>query len=229
MEILQKLQEKYISEFTNNVPFNEFVLNIVVTAVLVTILRWFYIRYGQAISNRSKFANNFLPLALGTLLIIMIVKSSIALSLGLVGALSIVRFRAAIKDPEELTYLFFVIGIGLAGGANQPLLAAITFAFIITLLFINNLLIGKKPFVKENRLFVNINTDTDDLKAITKVLSNILPYVELKRLDTLEKGMDLSFVCKAENIEQINQIKTQISQLSKATQLSIIDQPDLIV
>lgn len=229
MEVLQKLQEKYINEFTNNVPFDEFVLNILVTAVLVTILRWFYIRFGQAISNRSKFANNFLPLALGTLLIIMIVKSSIALSLGLVGALSIVRFRAAIKDPEELTYLFFVIGLGLAGGANQPLLAVITFAFIITLLYINNILIGKKPFVKENRLFVNINTDTDDLQAITKVLSNILPYVELKRLDTLEKGMDLSFICKAENIEQISQIKTEISQLSKATQLSIIDQPDLIV
>ena len=229
MEILQKLQEKYINEFTNNVPFDEFVLNILVTAVLVTILRWFYIRYGQAISNRSKFANNFLPLALGTLLIIMIVKSSIALSLGLVGALSIVRFRAAIKDPEELTYLFFVIGLGLAGGANQPLLAVITFAFIISLLYINNILIGKKPFVKENRLFVNISTDTNDLKVITKVLSNILPYVELKRLDTLEKGMDLSFICKAENIEQINQMKNEISQLSKATQLSIIDQPDLIV
>ena len=57
------------------------------------------------------------------ILIISIVKSSLALSLGLVGALSIVRFRAAIKEPEELVYLFFVISIGLSNGANQFLLS----------------------------------------------------------------------------------------------------------
>ena len=51
-----------------------------------------------------------------TMLIITVVKSSLALSLGLVGALSIVRFRAAIKEPEELAYLFLTIAIGLALG-----------------------------------------------------------------------------------------------------------------
>ena len=48
-----------------------------------------------------------------TMLIISIVKSSLALSLGLVGALSIIRFRAAIKEPEELAYLFLAIGISI--------------------------------------------------------------------------------------------------------------------
>tara|TARA_B100000959_G_scaffold272031_1_gene320892 strand:+ start:91 stop:627 length:537 start_codon:yes stop_codon:yes gene_type:complete len=54
-----------------------------------------------------------------TIGVIAVVKSSLALSLGLVGALSIVRFRAAIKDPEELVYLFLCIGIGLALGATD--------------------------------------------------------------------------------------------------------------
>ena len=53
-----------------------------------------------------------------TMLIISIVKSSLALSLGLVGALSVIRFRAAIKEPEELTYLFLTIAIGLGFGAK---------------------------------------------------------------------------------------------------------------
>ena len=73
-------------------------------------------------------------LAVATTLIITIVKSSLALSLGLVGALSIVRFRAAIKDPEELTYLFLVIAIGLGLGANQPLLTVIGFLVAITVI-----------------------------------------------------------------------------------------------
>jgi uncharacterized membrane protein YhiD involved in acid resistance len=229
MDLIQKIQEKYIQEFTNNVPFDEFLLNILVVAILASALRFFYIHFGTAISNRRKFGNNFLPLALGTLLIIMIVKSSIALSLGLVGALSIVRFRAAIKDPEELTFLFFAIGIGLAGGANQPILAVIAFSLIIGILYLNKLFIKKGAFRQEDRMFVNITTDTEDLDKITKLLSTIFPYVELKRLDTLEKGMDLSFICKADSMDQLSKAKNEITQLSEQTRLSIVDQPDLIV
>ena len=229
MDLIQKIQEKYIQEFSNNIPLDEFLLNIIVTAILISLLRLFYINFGSAISNRRKFAANFLPLALGTLLIIMIVKSSIALSLGLVGALSIVRYRAAIKDPEELTYLFIAIGIGLAGGANQPILAIVAFTFIVLLLYLSKRFTGHNAFKKEDRLFVNIHTDVDSLEQITKVLTDILPYVELKRLDTLEKGLDVSFICKAESLKQISTLKDNVQKLSDATRLSIIDQPDLIV
>ena len=88
MDFLQTLQERYIQEFSNNVPLGEFLVNLLVPTLLTRLLRLFFIHFGSAVSNRRRFANNFLPLALGTLLIIMIVKSSIALSLGLVGALS---------------------------------------------------------------------------------------------------------------------------------------------
>jgi uncharacterized membrane protein YhiD involved in acid resistance len=229
MNILQKLQEQYVNEFNANIPLDEFLLNIFVVAILVSLLRIFYIRYGNSHSNRKKFAANFLPLALSTLLVIMIVKSSIALSLGLVGALSIVRFRAAIKDPEELTYLFFTIGIGLAGGANQPILAVVSFLVIISLLFLNKVLTNKVAFKNENRMYVNIQTDENDLKKITKILTDILPYVELKRMDMIEQGLDLSYICKTESIDQLDQLKNNLSALSPNTKLSIIDQPDLIV
>ena len=65
---------------------------------------------------------------------IVIIKNSLALSLGLVGALSIVRFRAAIKEPEELVYLFLVIAIGLGCGAGQ--IKVITVGILTSLLII---------------------------------------------------------------------------------------------
>jgi len=229
MDIFQKIQEKYIQEFSNNVPLDEFLFNILVTALLIALLRLFYIRYGNAISNRRKFAANFLPLALGTLLIIMIVKSSIALSLGLVGALSIVRYRAAIKDPEELTYLFITIGIGLAGGANQPILAIVAFTLIIGLLFAGKLISGKKAFKREDQLLVHIETDIDDFSRISRLLTENLNFVELKRMDTLEKGLNLSFVVRAENLEQLNQLKEGITAFSPANRLSVIQQPAVIL
>jgi uncharacterized membrane protein YhiD involved in acid resistance len=71
------------------------------------------------------FAKNFVLIATTTMMIITIVKSSLALSLGLVGALSIVRFRAAIKEPEELAYLFLTIAIGLGFGAGQRIITII--------------------------------------------------------------------------------------------------------
>jgi Domain of unknown function (DUF4956) len=229
MNFLEKFNERYIQEFNETIPIDEFILNMLTVALLVYCLRLYYIRFGTTLSNRTRFANNFLPLALGTLLIIMVVKSSIALSLGLVGALSIVRYRAAIKDPEELTYLLVVIGLGLAGGANQPVLAVVAFVFIIALLYLHRLLTNKQSFRSTDRLFVNIQTDIKDLERISELLSQHFSYVELKRLDTRKDGLDLSFICKADNLNQISQVQQKITALSEKSQLSIIDQPDLIV
>ena len=87
--------------------------------VLALILRWHFQRFGSTLSNRAEFAQVFPFIVMTTILIITIVKSSLALSLGLVGALSIVRFRTPIKEPEELAYLFMAIAIGLGLGADQ--------------------------------------------------------------------------------------------------------------
>ncbi|MEL7222894.1 MAG: DUF4956 domain-containing protein, partial [Bacteroidota bacterium] len=184
--------------------------------------------YGNAVSNRRRFANNFLPLTLGTLLVIMIVKSSIALSLGLVGALSIVRFRAAIKDPEELVYLFMTIGIGLACGANQPLLAVIAFTAILTIIWAGKMIGGEQKKLS-GRLFINITTDLEDLEVITKLLVEHLNSVELKRMDTLDQGLDLSFVGRADSPQQLNALQQAVRKLSDSTKLSLLEQPELIV
>src|SRR5687768_8190289 len=94
----------------DNASHERFFVNMLLAAVLTYTLSLFYIRFGTAMSNRRKFARNFMLLALTTMMIIHIVQTSVALSLGLVGALSIVRFRAAIKEPEELAYLFLNVG-----------------------------------------------------------------------------------------------------------------------
>ena len=137
--------EQYLADFTNTINIVDFIVGLLVAALLSLILKFFYVRFATSISNREKFASNFVPLALTTMLVISVVQASIALSLGLVGALSIVRFRAAIKEPEELTYLFLTIGIGLVAGANKPLLAVLAMLVILPLIYINRVFgTGKK-------------------------------------------------------------------------------------
>lgn len=108
-----KTFEEFLTTQTHQMPIGNFIINILIAALLAFILALIYRRFGNSLSNRKMFSANFVVLAVTTMLIISIVKSSLALSLGLVGALSIVRFRAAIKEPEELSFLFLTIAIGL--------------------------------------------------------------------------------------------------------------------
>ena len=103
--------EDFIANTSTRIPIITFIFNFCITGLLTIPLSWAYINYGGSLSNRRTFSKNFILLSMTTMLIISIVKSSLALSLGLVGALSIIRFRAAIKEPEELAYLFIAIAI----------------------------------------------------------------------------------------------------------------------
>lgn len=221
--------EDYLNQFTNTVNITDFAIAMLTTAILAVVIRMYYIRYGEAVSNRKRFANTFLPLALSTMLIITIVKSSIALSLGLVGALSIVRFRAAIKDPEELTYLFLVIGLGLATGANQVAVAFVAIPAILLLLWINNRMSGKRAPSGSGSMYVHIDTDTDDLQRITGLLTDTLNFVELKRMDTADKGLSLSYIVRADTVDQLNTLREKVTSISDGTSLSVIERPEIVV
>ena len=113
--------QDFLTNQSVQVDLPSFALNIALAALLAWILGQVYVRFGESLSNRQQFSRNFMLIATTTVLIISIVKSSLALSLGLVGALSIVRFRAAIKEPEELAYLFLCISIPLTRTADYLL------------------------------------------------------------------------------------------------------------
>ena len=97
----------------------EAVIQAVVLSLLSIFMSLVYFFRANSLSNRARLAALLPFMSLTTMLIISIVRSSLALSLGLVGALSIVRFRAAIKDPEELAYIFLAIALGLGFGDDR--------------------------------------------------------------------------------------------------------------
>ena len=114
----------------SGVSLLDFVINLALTGVLTFLLGLMYDRYSRVLSNRKVMIKTLVLVGMTTMLIISIVKSSVALSLGLVGALSIVRFRTAIKEPEELAYFFMSISIGLGMGANEKWVTAAGFVVL---------------------------------------------------------------------------------------------------
>ena len=221
--------EEYLSQFSNTISFQDFMLSFLLTAILAVLIRNFYIKYGTAISNRKRFANIFLALALIVMLIITIVKSSLALSLGLVGALSIVRFRAAIKDPEELVYLFLVIGLGLATGAGQFIIALTAIPLILLLMWVYYKFIGSKAITRGNNTLIHIRIKEKSIEKVSRIFLQHLSFVELKRTDLLTDGLDLTFICQAETVKQFDDLKNALLSIDQELSFSMVDNPGMIV
>ena len=217
--------EKY---FTLEINIFWFVVNLLITAVIAYLIKLFYIKYGRAISDRRKFSNNFIPLALGTLLIITVIKSSIALSLGLVGALSIVRFRSAIKDPEELTMLFLIIAFGVMGGADQPVLSLVSFALVMPLFYFNSI-VSKNKGTVTNKAFLNVSSKAFDVSNLTAAIEPHTSYLEIKRVDSSGDEINASFYCTIDGPEQLRKIMNDVKAKDASATISFVEQPDLLL
>jgi len=191
MERLQNLTRSDLNFFINQniqIDLQGFVISLLSAAILSFFVQLFYIKYSSTLSNRKEFAKNFVILGVTTTIVIMIVKSSLALSLGLVGALSIVRFRAAIKEPEELVYLFLIIAIGLGCGANQLLITTtgIFFALILIVFYSGYLKSSKATFEEKISAGIIIDqniTDAqiDNIISEIKKISKELKFVSMSR------------------------------------------------
>ena len=183
----------YIKNFFLNssveISITNFIIAVIVSAILAYIIKKVYVHSSQTMSNREYFSDLFVPLSIITCLVITVIKFSLALSLGLVGALSIVRFRAAIKEPEELIYLFLIIGIGLAAGANQFLIA------IIATLSISIILFALAKFRRKKHSEVStINTNVVQIEIKNKKmkLSKILDLLKKHCNNVILKSSNIS-------------------------------------
>ena len=170
------------------IDFFNFFIAIFLSLILALLVKFAYKKVGRALNDKDYFSDTFIPLCMITTLVITVIKFSLALSLGLVGALSIVRFRAAIKEPEELVYLFFVISIGLANGANQFVLSIIATLLIISFLLLRNFFISKRINEFEfnsdvNILNIEIKNSTKTLEEIIENLNIHLDYLKIKSAD----------------------------------------------
>ena len=220
--------EEFLKTSTIQIPIISFSVNLLSSAFLAIILSQIYIKFGTSLSNRKTFSKNFLPITMTTMLIITIVKSSLALSLGLVGALSIIRFRTAIKEPEELAYLFLTIAIGLGFGADQTVITIIAF-IIISLIIIFIRKISDQDYKTQN-LYLTINSnDTNkvSINNIVDVLKQHCPAISLKRLDETDKIIEISFLIEIDNFEKLNDAKNALKNLDDKLTLSFLDKKGL--
>ena len=192
------------------IELSNFVLSLFCAAVLSFIVHLFYIRFSSSLSNRIEFSKNFVILGVATCIVIMIVKSSLALSLGLVGALSIVRFRAAIKEPEELVYLFLIIAVGLGCGAGQINITVIGIIFTLTAVYIFKKLNSSKYIHYTEKLnLALIKNQSMTEEEINILIKNTKKFTEKLELVSFSKSKDnttINLDIQVSNFEKLNKL-----------------------
>lgn len=201
------------------------VVNILLAALLLGMLSVFYRKYGTTLTNRNHLAKNFVMIGVTTTLIITVVKASLALSLGLVGALSIVRFRAAIKEPEELSFLFLAIAVGLGFGADHKVLTIVAF-FVILLVFMASTKLAKKSFEKDNVFFTISFVDKDNkiFNSIMEIITLTSPGSILKRYDQNREKSELVFLLTTPTVAVIEDMKKHIDNAGHDVEYSFVEE-----
>ncbi len=199
-------------------------LNLLLGVVLSTTLAWFYSRFGEALSNRNKFAGLLPVLCLITLLVISVIRSSLALSLGLVGALSIVRFRTAIKDPEELVYLFMVISVGIGLGAGQQIPTVVATCVVLAVLIGKRLISFRS---QKHNLYLNINVpgqeSSDGFEAVNDILSRHVQSVDMRRVDRLDNALQLTYLIECADQDQLSGLMGELTRSVPGCSFSFVD------
>ena len=220
--------ENFFLNSSVDISIGNFITAIILSTILAFLIKLSYVKISRSLNDKEHFSEIFVPLAIITTLVITVIKFSLALSLGLVGALSIVRFRAAIKEPEELVYLFFVIGIGLANGANQFFIAIIATFITITILYFRKIYTDKKNLdniseVSTNILQIQIVDQNQNSDAIIKKLKKNMNYLNLKSFssDNEVKQFNFWFDVDKNNLDNLIKNVEEITSKNKDIKIQV--------
>ena len=222
---------KFFRNEAIQIDLTTFLISLLTVAFLCFLIQIFYIRFSSTLSNRFNFSKTFIILGVTTCIVIMIVKNSLALSLGLVGALSIVRFRAAIKEPEELVYLFLIIAAGLGCGAGQLQITIVGIIFSLIIIYVYTLISKKEKidYIDTINLAIIINQDISDLKIneIIEKVKKVSKEIKFVSMSRTIKNTNINLDIKVINFEKLISITNLIKKNYKDSKIIVARNNDL--
>ncbi len=209
-------------------------LTILLLALLAGyILRFVYKKYSTTFSSKNSYGNTILLITISVASLIAVVKSSLALSLGLVGALSVVRFRTAVKEPYNLSFLLLSICVGIGVGASQYMFAFMTLIIGTISVYILYNYSGTKSSSSNDK---SINLDTlvislkpnSDLKNLYKLVENRSLYYALTSLEEIpNEKITTTIRIKFRNLDNFNSLRKDIIETFDNPEILFLNSPTI--
>ena len=177
------------------------------------ILMFVYKNKANSLSSKIQISMIIPLLSNITFLVILIVKSSLALSLGLVGALSVIRFRTPVKEPEDLAFLFFAIALGIGYGALQIFSTSIIFLILILIIWF---FLSKRDIANDKNFNLVIETDLEKNQKYFDQILNILKENAMEvEIVKIEKNENIIYLFYRVSFGQITNLKNVTKSLDK--------------
>lgn len=187
LEQLNKIMTTSMNSYTPE----QIVINLLVTFVLSLLIFWTYKHTYTGVLYTRSFNITIMLITLVTSMVIMIISGNLVLSLGMVGALSIIRFRSAIKDPKDIGFLFWGIGVGLATGTGAYLIAVLSSIVIAIIMVVVHI----KKFDDSAYLLIVRGSDMDYQDIDRTVADNTKRY-RLRMRNTLATEQEIIYEIK---------------------------------
>ncbi len=192
---------------------------IVTMAVTLFLALYIFVIY-RIITKKTFYSKSFnislAGIALVTSAIILTIQSSIVISLGMVGALSIVRFRTAIKDPMDLMFLFWAISIGIICGAGLAEIAVVLSVVISIFIFI----LEKIPVAKAPMILVVNSTDSGIENSILEIANKYGKHPHVKSRNMTSTTFDLTIELRTNNGGELIKEIMELKGITSASLLS---------
>lgn len=186
------------------ISFGAIFLALLVSLVCGMFIAYIYRTQYQGVLFHQTHATAIVLITLVTTMVIMVISGNIVLSLGMVGALSIVRFRGAIKDPLDIVYLFWAVGIGIANGVAYFSVSIVSCIFIgITLIFL------KRNINEMQSKLLVLNCKTIDTKNVFNFIESIPGKANLRsRSDDADETELVFELITKDHFSSIDELKS---------------------
>ena len=184
-------KDNFLSGFslsTQNLTLPNVLISLGIAFLLGMVIYFIYKKTYRGVLYSHSFNLSLIMLSMVTTLVIMCISSAPALSLGMVGALSIVRFRTAVKDPMDTVYMFWAIAVGSTCGANFILFSIIGTLVIAVILLVLSFTSNQTG---QNYLLV-VHYDDRYAKEVTNAVNKMVPRYRLKSKTATRNGVEMT-------------------------------------
>lgn len=223
MPTIQTTLENIVNSYHSSVIYTSVIITVLFMVLLLSVYEFLVYRL---VSHRAFYNRAFhtciaiLPFFIST--IILCLQSNIVITLGTIGALAIIRFRTAVKDPVDMLYLLWSIHIGITCGCQLYEVAVLTSLMVTVMLIVyENISIGKRPFV------LVLNCSPEDESKVLKTISEQTKKLRVKSRNFTDKGLDMVLELSIKSPENFSEI-IKAEEAVKRFSLIEYDSEDII-
>ncbi len=206
------LSDYFLSQFENLTPW-KIIIGLIMGCIVGLVIAFVYKRCYRGVLYSPTFALTLMMLTLITTPVVMCIKSDIALSMGMVGALSIVRFRTAVKDPMDTAYMFWALTMGILLGAELYIHALVVVLGISIILFVMTFVRFRNP----NSYLLVVHYDDYAETEITQLLRRTVKQRRLRSKTVTRAGAEMTVEVRLDSKQDLVSAVLNIEGVHDAT------------